>query len=130
MLALLCVAACAAVAAGCGDSGSSEQAPQPASESGAPPSPSPPPSLSQPSEEFEANRALLQETVGATDSEITRACAFLRNNGYDYWALGENQRVSELAGGRTLEVAAGIHQLYPGPANTRVFCLLWQDATG
>ena len=59
----------------------------------------------------------IEDISGATVTEIRTACRELASVGYDYWQL------DPLAvGGRTMEVAAAIHTVHPGPAQTRDYC--------
>ena len=59
----------------------------------------------------------VEDISGASDDELDRACEALEEAGYDVHELdAANLR------GRIIEVAASIHALNPGPANTREYC--------
>lgn len=61
----------------------------------------------------------IEEISGATLPEIRNACRALAQAevGYDYW------RLDPLAvPGRTMEVAAAIHTVHPGPTQTQEYC--------
>lgn len=57
------------------------------------------------------------DTSNATDEELVAACRTLSKVGFDYWKIADITM-----DGRTMEVAADIHTVHAGPAETRRYC--------
>ncbi len=57
------------------------------------------------------------EISGANKAELKTACRVLQNASWDYWQIDVFR-----VGGRTMEVAADIHAMHPGPTKTKKYC--------